>query len=697
MTNLEQDVQKDIQNEKHFDFGYLNKAENSTDDFGCSWWENFVKVLILLPYSKDCRQTSIETLKDYYKDNERKIRTLQQFECEYKSDNAILWYTRDTFLYRLLNQALRQHNIEVMLLFGFYLQDFYQQMKVESKNIGKRHLENPIITLYRGQMMRLAELKRLKVGDLIINNSFISTTFDRTVASFFLAAASSPTTDEFQGILFQINIDVRQQQGVNPYADISHLSQISDEDEVLFMTGSPFKISEIKFDDDLKIWNLELELYFNIHLKDSSTFENIDYTERRLLKNYIDLLPLGIYRASPDEINLVYDRLIDLFPLEEKWITAERLHTLAVHEQAVTLDRDKALIFYNQAVDTWQAFLNDDAELNCSLNLAEINSAIAVRYIEGVRYPQIKLAEKHFDIAIDYLRRAMKNSHTNHERIDILDQLSSRFQWKMGQSNESRLENATIAIEYQELAIDIVSKSQIPNIKTGHRLLSLVELYEAIDNYDRALSTYEIALEFYLAQSSIDVSVVCNTYDKIADIYLKYKNDYQAALKHQLISHKYVIDNCKVHSQKPEDNDSNMKTKLVTSNEKLADIYIKLDQYQLAIEHLSTALKLNEEVNRDYHSRDQSNADIEIKLADIRLKLHDYEIAYHHLENALKIYCTMEQLSNQSDMRETESEEETTDDDIDSESSSTDCSETEIEKIEKKMNYIQNILMAKQD
>jgi tetratricopeptide (TPR) repeat protein len=199
-----------------------------------------------------------------------------------------------------------------------------------------------------------------------------------------------------------------------------------------------------------------------------------------------------------------------------------------------------------------------------------------------------------------------------------------------------------------------------------------------------------------LPQPGIYLHWIYNIYDKITDIYLKYKNDYETALQNQLISHQYVTDNCKFHPRNSETNDSSMKTELAKSNEKLADIYIKLGKDSLAIEHLLVALKLNEEAILVNHYGERKNADIEMKLADIRLKLEDYQIAYNHFENALKIYRKIEQLSNESNNRESDDEEEegNSDDENDTVDSDEDETESEIKKIEEKMNYIQNILMT---
>jgi hypothetical protein len=58
-------------------------------------------------------------------------------------------YTRDTFLYRLLNHALRLQEIDVIWKFGFFIKDLHQQLV-------HLHAETPLksrsTVVYRGQM-----------------------------------------------------------------------------------------------------------------------------------------------------------------------------------------------------------------------------------------------------------------------------------------------------------------------------------------------------------------------------------------------------------------------------------------------------------------------------------------------------------------------------------------------------------------
>lgn len=688
LTNLEHDVQQYIQNESRSSFCDWTKQENSMDQFS-NWWESFIKLLSILSYPSNYHEICIETLKDYYQGNPSKICQLQQFQSEYQPKNAILWFTRDTFLFRLLNQALRQHNIELLFLFGFYLRDFYQQMQIESENFKQIHLENPHIKLYRGQMVQLRELKEWSVGKYLINNSFLSTTFDRTVASLFHPTNVSPTTDELQSILFQFEIDVRQQKGVNPYADISHLSQFPEEHEVLFMPGSPFQITQITFDHQYNVWIIQLELALNIHLRSFQSFDSTNYTQRRLLKNFIDILPVGIYRASMDEINVIFDRLINLFPLEEHWITATRLHCLAIHAKSKQLTVEQSLLLHDQAIEKWQEYLHNDNELNCSFNIAELNTSKGVCYFEKLKESRIDLAEKHFDLAINYFKRALENNVADYERATILERLAVKFKWKTQFSKQQTQDNVILAIQYQELAIETMSKCDPQDIKTGHRLRELAQTYKLADDFDCALTAYEKALKYYFTEPKLDVDQICYIYKEITDIYIDDKQNYQEALNVQLIYHQYKLQSYESLPINSKDNQSWIEIELAESYEKLADIYIELNECHLAIEHLLAALKLNQEINCESCLRNKIIASIQIRLADTCLELQQYDIAYDHLNNALKLYQALRTESLLQNINDD-------DDDTSTDSSSDEYIQNRIEELEEKINEIHKILWTKQ-
>jgi hypothetical protein len=101
------------------------------------------------------------------------------------------------------------------------------------------------ISLYRGQGLHINVLNKLKenLGKLVTMTSFLSTSKDRMVAKIF--AGFDHSDPMLPSILYTINIDSNDTRAI--FADIHHLSYISDEKECLFSLRSMFRIDRIEF------------------------------------------------------------------------------------------------------------------------------------------------------------------------------------------------------------------------------------------------------------------------------------------------------------------------------------------------------------------------------------------------------------------------------------------------------------------
>ena len=67
---------------------------------------------------------------------------------------ALWWYTRESFIYRILNKALRIQNIDLLFLFRFYIRDIEQQLH--------KNRYQSSVRVYRGQLMSHEELEFIK-------------------------------------------------------------------------------------------------------------------------------------------------------------------------------------------------------------------------------------------------------------------------------------------------------------------------------------------------------------------------------------------------------------------------------------------------------------------------------------------------------------------------------------------------------
>ena len=116
-----------------------------------------------------------------------------------------MWYTRDTFVYRIINRALRTQNIDIILTFYPLIADLHDQLTVlhnEFLDLGPA----PSLTVYRGKRIQPNELSKITgtVGHLVSMNSFYSTGFDRTLARRF--AGDHQMNDGLISILYEVDI-----------------------------------------------------------------------------------------------------------------------------------------------------------------------------------------------------------------------------------------------------------------------------------------------------------------------------------------------------------------------------------------------------------------------------------------------------------------------------------------------------------
>ncbi|CAF1078359.1 unnamed protein product [Didymodactylos carnosus] len=90
-----------------------------------------------------------EKCKFYYAHDPIKLAKIKEFEKTYKFDAVIRWYTKDTFLYRLVNLALRNENIDMILDLRYFIIDLCDELtKMNIDYI--RNIKKLRLTVYKG-------------------------------------------------------------------------------------------------------------------------------------------------------------------------------------------------------------------------------------------------------------------------------------------------------------------------------------------------------------------------------------------------------------------------------------------------------------------------------------------------------------------------------------------------------------------
>lgn len=117
-------------------FSLYDKKEKSTRDLSREsaeflWFQILKDVLLKMPHTSNAKEEMLSRCRDYYRGNKRQLENIDKFERTYDSTKAIEWYTSTTFIFKLVNKALRTENIDLLYLFRFYFVDLCKMLKQE--------------------------------------------------------------------------------------------------------------------------------------------------------------------------------------------------------------------------------------------------------------------------------------------------------------------------------------------------------------------------------------------------------------------------------------------------------------------------------------------------------------------------------------------------------------------------------------
>ena len=222
------------------------------------WFHLLLQALYRLPRTDEARFRMIQACINHYADNTTQLRVIEEFKDTYKPDQCVNWYTRDSFVYRIINRALRKQNIETIFTFFPFIGDLHDQVIT----LHDEFLEfgpSPTLTVYHGQHMKIDELQKIKenLNGLLSMNSFFSTSFDRNVSRCF---ALKNDDIKVVSILYEIIIDT--DVSAAPFSNVDGHSLFNSEQEILFSADAIFRVesAEEKTDEHGQFWLIKLRL-----------------------------------------------------------------------------------------------------------------------------------------------------------------------------------------------------------------------------------------------------------------------------------------------------------------------------------------------------------------------------------------------------------------------------------------------------
>ena len=293
--------------------------------------------------------SSIEEMVDFcrekYADNETELNYIAEFEEWYEADNAVFWYTRDTFLYRMLNKALLDQDIDTLYSMRYFIKDLHLQLQ---QLHSAAQQSSAVDTVYRGQLMRNKEFeKRIRNNQsgFFSVSGFLSTTLDEDLASRY--AGDGSRREKEQSVLFQINIDST----VNKfsYANISSISAFAKtEKETLFSMGAVFRIESLN-ETQPGLWTVILKLTGE---EDNELRQLTDYMRQKILVvsplNSLAklLLEMGDYKRAKQ----FCFRLLEDNTVTGNWKSLAGVHNTLGFIYHQTGDKERAMQHYEKSI-----------------------------------------------------------------------------------------------------------------------------------------------------------------------------------------------------------------------------------------------------------------------------------------------------------------------------------------------------------
>lgn len=240
--------------------------------------------------------------------NINQINIIYEFDNEYENHSSIWWYTRESFVYKMLNKALRTENIDILIKMGFFIKDLHKEIEYLYSL-----QEHSSMIVYRGQGITYNQFEQLckcKNG-LISFQCFLSTSRDKKISIKFARRAMEKPG--LRGIIFQMNINSKMINLSNPYASLNKLSYFkNNEKEILFSTHTVFRIEDIqqiKNENNISIVFLNL-----INIQNDVQFEqltNFIRKEIQLFSNpWESLAKLMLTMEEFDVANNIYENIL---------------------------------------------------------------------------------------------------------------------------------------------------------------------------------------------------------------------------------------------------------------------------------------------------------------------------------------------------------------------------------------------------
>lgn len=219
----------------------------SEESIDFRWFQLLTHVTLHLPRDELAKTQMLHECRRYYQNNTNELRLIDQFEKEYNKDQAIEWYSKECFIYKLINKAFRSEDLINLFIFRLFIGDLSESIASEHKLMLK--LTNKTVwNVYRGSQLSKEKLGKLKEceGRHYSFNGFLSTSQSEEVALSF--ATGNNRDNDHVSVLLDITCDAESVGNHVRFANIHRWSEHPDEQEILFDLNSTFFVHSVRLE-----------------------------------------------------------------------------------------------------------------------------------------------------------------------------------------------------------------------------------------------------------------------------------------------------------------------------------------------------------------------------------------------------------------------------------------------------------------
>jgi len=558
------------------------------------------EILFEIEYDEQSMKDFIVYCQTIFEDNSVTLNKITQFEKEYALKSPVWWYTTETFIYSLLNQALRTLEVNTIIKMGFFIYDLHRQIeKLHSNQFNDKQV---LFRVYRGQSLTKENFEKLlkaKSGLMSFNN-FLSTSEDRDVAVLF-AESNSMNNYDSVGILFEIHIDTLT--STIPFAQINQITHFNSEKELLFSMHTIFRIIEIhKIDDADNLWLVQLKVTSDNDPILSALTQHFRH-EIRGDRGWYRLAKLLVKLGQLNKAEEIYETLLIQYTYDEDK-KASLLGNLG-HIKNEQGDYIAATMLYQKELEILKKILPRyhprmiHAYNNCGLlamSLGEYTKALSVFQIT-LNFQRIILPPDHIDVAYCHIHLG-----------DAYDEMNDYPKALMAYETALEIYQKTLPVNH-------------PDISSTYNRIAAI--YNKMGEYTQALSVHQKVLEIRQKTLPPDHPSLSDSYSSISSLYYA-MGEYSKALSNLETS---VTILKKTHSSNHPD--------LAVCYCSMGSVYDNMGEHLKALSFYEKALQIQQETLPDDHP---NLANVYNAMGSVYNYMGEWSKALLFCEKALAIY-----------------------------------------------------------